>query len=975
MAEAQIKCDICNCTFARQEHLTRHTRSHTREKPYRCLQCSKSFSRLDVLQRHISSHEQSASDLAGASARACRECAISRVRCSKGSPCRRCHAKNLECTYPVQRKRKASVDHRDAPSPDAIDLGNSTPQLRVPRPSGEHDAENSTMDPTVPPIDQVIWTPTINLTSNASFPQEPPGAAFRSVDANNFSLSQGLPEPVLGMSALNWLSPQYQEVTEWDSQLIATSGNGMALGDFEFALGFSRAALSPDTSPQGHSSQIQRPLVEHGPWILLEQQDGEPVAMDNSRSVSAKSPTSSRDSRATEGRFYVDGAAARAPFRGCLTETHPTTDISPSDRSTGDPNHTSTPLSASFEAERMPTIGEDLVLESVYDGLILQVQSTSHIQALNLAPTTIPPLPHIRRFVKLYFEKFHPPYPFVQKSRFARNPRCPLPQPDDWVLLLAVSAVGAWYCPEAQSLGWRDAMFKMVNAHMVFCISSPPRDDHELLWRPSGQTSTSVRFGLPTLQASILNLIWMVQSGRENLIHRAMADRHHIVEQCKALNLLSMRESDFKIDTSPPELLIERWSDFQAKIRTGMMTWLLDCIFVFEFNCQPLVHLADISSPLPCTENLWETPTLEEINSNKPGPMPESIEILYMEKRLPPHLGEFGYLLLIYAILGRTSEAMTQYQTRLSNWVPNARIESRSTLQSVAETWPPALPIMSKWRNSACDCLDILHWYANGTVARAGGLEHPTILHLHLSRLLLLTPIKHMQYVAALSDVGSSSGGFDKIKYKEACGHLRKWVIADQFKARLALVHAGAVLWYVRRYSVNDFLEPFAVYAATLCLWVYSVSTVSTVHQQEPRARPSNGTPDSGERVDSMSTAGVESDEEPEIYFIYLDRPCDDEMVQTYVRLGHKMSANLLRVGNICNVGAPRKILQEGLRLLSGKGRRMSRIAQSPANRWGISNSFGAILESLIQATPVECASSGERRKDMGHDLNESIYG
>ncbi|KAJ4177031.1 hypothetical protein NW755_014085 [Fusarium falciforme] len=261
--------------------------------------------------------------------------------------------------------------------------------------------------------------------------------------------------------------------------------------------------------------------------------------------------------------------------------------------------------------------------------------------------------------------------------------------------------------------------------------------------------------------------------------------------------------------------------------------------------------------------------------------MPESIEILYMEKRLPPHLGEFGYLLLIYAILGRTSEAMTQYQTRLSNWVPNARIESRSTLQSVAETWPPALPIMSKWRNSACDCLDILHWYANGTVARAGGLEHPTILHLHLSRLLLLTPIKHMQYVAALSDVGSSSGGFDKIKYKEACGHLRKWVIADQFKARLALVHAGAVLWYVRRYSVNDFLEPFAVYAATLCLWVYSVSTVSTVHQQEPRARPPNGTPDSGERVDSMSTAGVESDEEPEIYFIYLDRPCDDEMVQT----------------------------------------------------------------------------------------------
>ncbi|EEU42697.1 uncharacterized protein NECHADRAFT_47770 [Fusarium vanettenii 77-13-4] len=917
MVETQIKCDICNCTFARQEHLTRHSRSHTREKPYQCLQCSKSFSRLDVLQRHISSHEQSASDLAGVSTRACRD--------------------------------------------------------------NEQDAENSTMDLSVPSTsDQAIWAPTINLASNTGFPLGPTGAAFRSVDSNNVALGSGFHEPVLSMSALNWLSPQYQEVPEWDSQLIATSGNGMALGNFEFALGFSQTALSPDTPPQDYSSQIQRPLVEHGSWILPEQQDGEPVDMEQSRSVSTKSSTSSRASRVTEGRLYVDGAAARAPFSGCLTETQSAAGVSPSDRSTGAPNHPASPLSTGFTTGTMLSAGEDFIIESVYDDLILQVQSIPHIKALGLALSTMPPLPHIQRFVKLYFEKFHPSYPFVQKSRFSTSTRRPILQSDDWVLLLAVSAVGAWYCPEAQSLGWRDVMFEMVNAHMVFCISSPPQDDHELFWRPSGQTFTCVRFGLPTLQASILNLIWMVQSGRENLVHRAMADRHHIVEQCKALNLLSMRESGFK-DTSPPELQAERWSDFQAKIRTGMMTWLLDCIFVFEFNCQPLIHLADVSSPLPCTEQLWEPPTLEEINSkNKPGPMPEAIEILYMEKRLPPHLGEFGYLLLIYAILARTREAMTQYQTRLSNWVPNARIESRSTLQSVAETWPPALPIMSKWRNSACDCLDILHWYANGTVARAGGLEHPTILHLHLSRLLLLTPIKHMQYVAALSDVRSSGGSFDKIKYKEACGHLRKWAVADQFKARLSLVHAGAVLWYVRRYSVNDILEPFAVYVATLCLWVYSVSTVSAVHQQdqqEPRARSSSGVPDSGEREDSMSTAGVESDEEPELYFIYLDRPCDDEMVQTYVRLGHKMSANLLRVGNICNIGAPRKILQEGSRLLSGKGRRMSRLAQSPANRWGISNSFGAILESLIQATPVECASSGERRRDVGHDLDESIYG
>lgn len=45
-------CNTCTRAFARQEHLTRHERSHTKEKPYVCGICSRAFSRRDLLLRH-----------------------------------------------------------------------------------------------------------------------------------------------------------------------------------------------------------------------------------------------------------------------------------------------------------------------------------------------------------------------------------------------------------------------------------------------------------------------------------------------------------------------------------------------------------------------------------------------------------------------------------------------------------------------------------------------------------------------------------------------------------------------------------------------------------------------------------------------------------------------------------------------------------------------------------------------------------
>lgn len=42
----------CNMSFTRSEHLARHKRKHTGERPFQCPHCSKHFSRLDNLRQH-----------------------------------------------------------------------------------------------------------------------------------------------------------------------------------------------------------------------------------------------------------------------------------------------------------------------------------------------------------------------------------------------------------------------------------------------------------------------------------------------------------------------------------------------------------------------------------------------------------------------------------------------------------------------------------------------------------------------------------------------------------------------------------------------------------------------------------------------------------------------------------------------------------------------------------------------------------
>lgn len=365
---------------------------------------------------------------------------------------------------------------------------------------------------------------------------------------------------------------------------------------------------------------------------------------------------------------------------------------------------------------------------------------------------------------------------------------------------------------------------------------------------------------------------------------------------------------------------------------------MLDTLLAYEFQATPAIHLdVIVSMTLPSLEQSWEqTGSIRENPEQYNITLGEALEMLYVEKRLPPRLSDFGSGLLIMAIYRKTADILARDRVRLNCWIPSAFPQHRWDPSASNQEWMPFTRTAAKWRNSACDCLDILHWPANSKIAHRSGFEHHTVLQLHLARLIILTPTSHIQTLAkgfamTRTIAYAQTHGQD---YSTARLQVLQWAIQDHCKARLSLVHCGALFWHVRRYSCDSLLEPYAIYIATLVLWAFCISMQL---------------PEVAQAITS------ESDEAPEPAFLHLDRPLDDELVQMYVRLGHRMSAYVANVGSIQESDAPKKIAREGLRLMAKKTQSAGGLHDCTVDElinahctWGIERCYRKILSSLL---------------------------
>nr|RBQ92472.1 hypothetical protein FVER53263_01849 [Fusarium verticillioides] len=304
--------------------------------------------------------------------------------------------------------------------------------------SGINDANNlswninGSNDFTVPPADGT-WPP--NDESIAVAPQ-PINPMLQIDDMGSF---QEVPDLTTAISNINWLSDS-QFASLWENQLpIIPEGLGSMAYTFPSELIGPNSVCSwvpeqPLDVNMNITGSMETPAIEldetYYPTVVESPYDGH-----------ASSINGSNASSSSNGALYVDGTAARAPFRGQLLPQQTNLQSTRPEQDPRLPEADGPDYSylKSLVASMRESSDNTSVPEALYSKLSSVIQNEIGIDSSLDLDVQIPPLENIRAFVLIYYQCFHPTYPFIQKNSSVWQIS------DNWILLLAVATTGARY--------------------------------------------------------------------------------------------------------------------------------------------------------------------------------------------------------------------------------------------------------------------------------------------------------------------------------------------------------------------------------------------------------------------------------------------------------------------------------------------------------------------------------------------------
>lgn len=206
----------CNLSFTRSEHLARHIRKHTGERPFQC-HCSRRFSRLDNLRQHAQTvhvnEDIPAESLAATGTRFQRQIRTDRVR-PPGNRSRantlgstgghsRGHSRNLSSSSITSTMSSMSVaqspDVRRRPQPLAMASSDGAARARL---------TLNTMDAYNPPLMGSPGPQIVEYDAQSNAPTTPTSATFSTAAGSPARFGSAMQSPVTSSSRpVSWAGP------------------------------------------------------------------------------------------------------------------------------------------------------------------------------------------------------------------------------------------------------------------------------------------------------------------------------------------------------------------------------------------------------------------------------------------------------------------------------------------------------------------------------------------------------------------------------------------------------------------------------------------------------------------------------------------------------------------------------------------------------------------------------------------------
>ncbi|KAH7088225.1 hypothetical protein FB567DRAFT_333648 [Paraphoma chrysanthemicola] len=965
-------CMRCNRTFKRLEHLKRHERIHDNYGRFPCSTCDKVFTRSDVLRRHEAVHIAALTPEGPdtGTKRACTECAKARERCTKSHPCQRCLTKSLLCIYPQSRSNARAQgrlqSHDQMVQLSAVAVTQASDLRTQPVVAESVPAASDHSSGILAPNEQPGASGPYEMQHSGPF--DVPGMGISNHSSNHIL------QPDMDFS-LNWLPNDDSISIDYDNILGLGIGSLGLFPPTTASISPLDVATPPGVGLMGSNiysqaqSQVRYASRVTAPWQMtstdtpsgrnsgmvsqLKLTRSEPGGLYATSSNGARMPCTIRGRRSSR---LVPTATPLKPLADLMDNRPEAAD------NVGFPDTSQIALERDFAPSGTHAPSEPIIGPIMYENLLWQFGKlclNDHNVFPRFNSANFPSLAALNLFAMLYFDNFDPIVPIVH--------HCVVSLHDHWILALAICAVGCQYAEADEFSNCVEPLHLMLHRALKIELDG---------WEAYSKGENSHEIAVA--QALSLNQIGLLYFGSARLLKLASGQHGVLVELVRSSGFLnaSLSMGGTNRTTSDHDLSItwRRALLTECKRRIGYTVWLLDCMSVYHHSNRPLMRpdMGECSLPndmLWATTNSDDFAMLPELAHNVPS-LSTAVTQLFRDKQARPDLSQFSHVILLHGVYREIFQLKDCFARPLGKWVPSMQqaLDERNARKNTTVLDANGQSLLSSWRNAALDCVDVLHWAANATIALQAGAEHPTVMHLHFSRTVLLAPFDQIQTLAtSIASVSpnfvlAGTDAFSGQQITEAEHDVLHWAQRDQYKARLAVLHCGCLFWHVRRYSCKAFYEPHAVYLATLMMWAYS--SYAARARKESNLNPS-ANENGGHAGDTYSTPQNAEDRPSPMSdidvmptFIHLDRPNDDEMVQLFVLSGgpSNMNAHISGVGDLYSSRGPARVLREGRKILG-----------SVSTAWGRTKKYIALLQALEKVSSGRDPQDTETPSDHAH--------